>query len=138
MDKTTVVGRIGRVKLFEGDRPRLCFSLASDRSYKDRSGQKVERTQWYNCTIWGSRAASLSRYMAVGDMTLVEGQASVSTYENRDGEVVASLDLTVEDVTLLPNGRRKEEAPAPAKAAPKRAAKATRAAFDDDDLPFES
>lgn len=146
MDQTTVSGRIGRISLADGERPRLSFSIASDRSYKDRNGAKVERTQWYNCTLWGNRAIALSQYMAVGDMTLIQGQVGVSTYENREGEVVASLDLTVSDVTLLPNARREsgaqEASPAPKRAAAPRkgkapARKAVAHDFDEDGLPFD-
>jgi single-strand DNA-binding protein len=81
-------GRLGNdpeVKYTPNGQPVMSFSLAVDDSYKNGSGQKVERVTWFRCQIWGQRAESLSKYLHKGDQVFVNGRFSAREWEAKDG-----------------------------------------------------
>ena len=67
-----------------------------------------EATTWVNCTIWGDRGEKLEPYLVKGQLVGVSGEACLREYD-KDGEKRYSMDLRVNDVTLL--GKKQDSAP---------------------------
>jgi single-strand DNA-binding protein len=59
----------------------LRFSIASNRNYKDKSGEWKEETTFVNITLWGNQAERLSEKIKKGVPVLVEGRLSSYTRE---------------------------------------------------------
>lgn len=72
------------------------FSLATDESYKDKDGNKVEQTEWHNIVVWRSLAEIAEKYLKKGMLVYVEGKLTTREYTDKDNqkkyftEVVAS------------------------------------------------
>jgi single-strand DNA-binding protein len=77
------------------------FSVAVKAGYGDKA-----TTTWVNCNIWGKRGETLAQYLVKGALVGVSGECSLREYQDRDGQKKASLDVRVNDVTLL--GKRPE------------------------------
>ena len=63
-----LIGNLGKdpeVKIY-GDRKRATFTLATNESYKNDKGEKVQNTQWHNIVIWGSLAGVAQKYLKIG------------------------------------------------------------------------
>lgn len=83
------------------------FSLATNRSYKDREGEKVSETTWYRVTVWGRSAETIGRYIGKGSRVLVEGRlvpdekGNPRIWERKDGTPAASFDVSAFNVQFL-------------------------------------
>jgi single-strand DNA-binding protein len=109
--------------------PIVNFSVAVKAGYGDKA-----TTTWIRCAMWGKRGESVVEYLKKGTMVGVSGELSNREYQDKDGQKRYSLEVRVNDLTLI-GGKQdrsepsQEKAPQPAKAKP---------SFDDpyDDLPF--
>lgn len=61
------------------------FSLATNESYTDKSGNKQTLTEWHNVVIWGKLAEVMEKYGKKGQMLYVEGSLKTESYD-KDGE----------------------------------------------------
>jgi single-strand DNA-binding protein len=55
LNKAILIGRLGKdpeMRYLEGNVAKAAFPLATSESYKDKSGQKVENTNWHNIVCW--------------------------------------------------------------------------------------
>jgi single-strand DNA-binding protein len=109
------------------------FSVALNSGYGER-----KMTNWVRCNIWGERGNALAPYLTKGQQVVVSGELSQQEWTNKDGENKASLEVKVNDVTLV--GKREDHKPAAATRPPARKEHAPvpqPETFDlDDDIPF--
>ena len=117
--------------------PVVSFSVGVKAGFGDRA-----TTTWARCQMWGKRGESVAPYLKKGQLVGVSGEASLREYDKKDGSKGASLEVRVNDLTLL--GKRDTDtqysAPRPA-AAPARPQQSGGAQggfgdFGDDDIPF--
>jgi single-strand DNA-binding protein len=80
----------------------VSFSIPSDHF----EGKDKKTTTWVNCTIWGKRAEALVSHMKKGTAVMVRGSMWLREYTNRDGVLVKSLELRVDDLKFLGGGQR--------------------------------
>ena len=55
VNKVILIGRLGKdpeLKYTQGGTPVANFSLATDETWKDQSGDKQQRTEWHNIVAW--------------------------------------------------------------------------------------
>lgn len=100
MIKAQLIGRIGKdatVYNFDGGGAAINFSVAIDESYKDKQGQKVEKTTWVECTILVKDGGSTNRvnYLKKGCIVYVEGKPTSNGYKNTEGEFKHGLKFIV-------------------------------------------
>lgn len=139
----TVVGRLGRdpeMKFLPSGDPVCAFSIATDRAYTDRSGQKQKETTWFRVTVFGKQAETANQFLSKGKLVLVEGRLVVDAatggprvFTGKDGVAKAALEIAANNVRFL--SPADEQSTAPAAAAPK-ARPGAAPARSDDDVPF--
>lgn len=89
------------------------FSVATNRSWKDKDGNKQEETIWHNVSVWGNQAGPCHEYLHKSDPVLVIGQAKARAYlDKNDGTPRSSLDVRASSVQFLPKGGEKAAAAA--------------------------
>ena len=91
-----------------GETHVLGVRLATSESFKDRSGERQERTEWHRVNIWGKRGEALARFLKKGDRVLVEGSIRTSTYE-KDGETKYSTEILAYNIVLSGGGKSQGE-----------------------------
>lgn len=97
----TVLGRVGtsaELRFTPSGVAVAGFSLASNETWKDSSGQKQERVTWHRCTLWGKAAESLAEYVTKGKMIMVTGTVTARAYMGKSGEAAAGLEVKVEQL----------------------------------------
>jgi single-strand DNA-binding protein len=107
----TVVGRLGRdpeMRFMPDGSPVTSFSMATDRAYNDRNGQKQKETTWFRVSVFGKQAEVANQFLSKGRMVLVEGRLRVdpktggpATFTRQDGTVGASFEITANTVRFL-------------------------------------
>lgn len=109
----------------------VSFSVAVKSGYGDK-----EKTTWANCQMWGKRGESVLPYLGKGQLVGISGEVTLRQYDTKDGGKGVSLDVRVNDLTLLggKSGEQSEPKAKPQKAEPAQ----SNGGFDDmdSDLPF--
>ena len=108
---TTVIGRLGRdpeMRYMPNGDPVTSFSVATDRAYTDRNGQKVKETTWFRVSVFGKQAENVNQYLHKGSMVLVEGRLGIDAktggpkvFTRQDGTVSASFEIVANTVRFL-------------------------------------
>lgn len=110
--QTIIVGNLGRdpeVRFFQDGNSVCSFGVAVNESWNDRrTGERRERTTWYQVSAWGALGEACQRNLSRGSRVMVIGSVSVRAYLNRDGQPAASLDMRSREVRFL-DGRRDQE-----------------------------
>jgi single-strand DNA-binding protein len=98
-----LIGRLGKdVEVKEFDKSKKAsFTLATNDSYKNAKGEKVEDTQWHNIVIWGALAETASKYLKKGMEVCVEGRLVHRNYETDKGEKRYVTEINVNDMMML-------------------------------------
>lgn len=110
------------------------FSVAVKSGY----GEKAQTT-WARCAMWGKRGEEVAPYLTKGAQVAISGEVTLREYE-KDGQTRSSLEVRVNDLTLIGKRDTSEQAAQPAQrttsTAP--AQPATQGGFDDfeSDIPF--
>jgi single-strand DNA-binding protein len=88
VNKVILVGNVGRdpeVKFFPSGDPCATFSLATTESWKKKSGEKAEKTEWHRVEVTGKTADVVQQYVVKGQQVYVEGQISYEEWTDKDG-----------------------------------------------------
>ena len=72
------------------------FSVALSSGYGEN-----KLTTWLNCSIFGKRGESLAPYLLKGAQVAISGEFSARPYTSKAGEEKQSLEVRVNDVTLI-------------------------------------
>jgi single-strand DNA-binding protein len=107
----TIIGRLGRdpeMRYMPNGDPVTSFSVATDRQYNDRNGQKVKETTWFRVSVFGKQAETVNQFLSKGKMVLVEGRLRAdpktggpATFTRQDGTVSASFEIVANTVRFL-------------------------------------
>lgn len=130
VNRATLIGNVGNepeIRTVGGGKKLAKVSLATSRTYNDRSGQQQEKTEWHRLTFFDKLADVVEQYVHKGDRLYVEGRIEYSQTTDEKGNAKYWTDIIVHEMVMLGGSEKREPAPAKAPAAP----------FDDsDDLPF--
>jgi single-strand DNA-binding protein len=103
VNKVILIGHLGKdpeVQTFEGGRMLAKFTLATTESYKDKTGTKVEKTEWHNISMWGVQADIAQKYLRKGTPIYLEGKISTREYE-KDGVKKYFTEIIAETFNML-------------------------------------
>lgn len=95
--------------------PILKMRVATNDAYYDKEKNLVERTDWHDVVMFGTRAEPLSRLLNKGDSIVVEGSIRYSSYE-KEGVTRYRTEIVAKDLCLA--SRRKAAGPSVAQALP--------------------
>jgi len=105
MNRVTLLGRLGKdPELFSGASQVCKFSLATDKKWTDKSGQRREETQWHRVVCFGKTAETASRYLSKGSEVLIEGSIKYDSYE-KEGRTIYTTDIIADRVTFVGSAR---------------------------------
>lgn len=89
VNKVILIGNVGRnpeIRQSADGKKIANFSVATSESYKDKSGQKQEKTEWHNVVVFNSGLADLvEQYVNKGSRIYVEGSLQTRKYKDKSG-----------------------------------------------------
>ena len=99
LNKAQIIGRLGK-------EPELrngvtSFSVATDESYTDRSGQRIERTEWHNIVTFGKTAEACAQHLSKGSLVYVEGKLRTRKWQDRAGADRYTTEINADRVIFL-------------------------------------
>jgi single-strand DNA-binding protein len=107
VNKVILVGNLGadpELKYTPSNRPVCNLSVATNEVFKDKSGQRQERTEWHRVTVWGDQAENCSKYLAKGRMVYLEGRLQTRSWDDKDGKKRYSTEVVADRVVFLSGG----------------------------------
>ena len=78
------------------------FSIATNRVWNDKNGQKQEAVEFHNVVVWGRQAELASRFLNKGSLLLVEGRLQTRDWEGKDGQKRKTTEIVCERQQLGP------------------------------------
>lgn len=104
VNKVIIVGNLGRdaeVRYTPGGAAVATISLATTDVWKDKSGQRQERTEWHRVVLWGKQAETLAEYLTKGRQIYVEGRLQTRQWDDRDGNKRYTTEIRSDRIVLL-------------------------------------
>ena len=87
LNKVELIGRLGHdPELTTMQNGQVCnLSLATDESYKNQKGEKVERTEWHRIVTYNKQAEFCANYLERGNLVFIEGRLRTRKWQDRNG-----------------------------------------------------
>jgi single-strand DNA-binding protein len=105
VNKVILIGRLGKdpeIKTFDNGNSIANFSLATNETYKDRNGEKQDRTDWHNIQVGIPGLVKLvQQYFKKGDVMYLEGKLRTREYE-KEGQKRYVTEVQAETIRFLP------------------------------------
>lgn len=108
-----LLGNLGRDPSLDnvGGKDKVTFSLATSVKWKDKDGEKQEKTTWHNIVIWDKLANIAKEYLKKGSQVYLEGRTDNRQYEDKDGNKKYWSEVVVQRLQLLGKRERGEDSP---------------------------
>ena len=103
-NKVQLIGHVGQepeIKTFEGGKKLANITLATNESYTNAKGEKVEQTEWHRLTAWGKTAELIESYVIKGKEIAVEGKLTHRSYDDKDGVKRYITEVVISELLLL-------------------------------------
>lgn len=104
MNKVLLIGRLGKdVELIysRGGNAMASLNLATDESYIDREGKKVQRTEWHRVSTFGKTAENCANYLGKGSLICVEGSLQTRKWQDKNGQDRYTTEIRAQRVQFL-------------------------------------
>jgi single-strand DNA-binding protein len=114
LNKAIIIGNLTRdpeLKSLPSGIPVTTFSLATNRVWKDKDGNKQESTDYHNIVVFGRQAETTSQYLKKGSSALIEGRIQTRSWEGNDGVKKYMTEIVADRVQF---GPRRDGGSAPA------------------------
>jgi single-strand DNA-binding protein len=108
-NKVLLIGNLGQepeVRLTENGKKYARFSIATNDTYRDANGQKVNETYWHNVVAWGKLAEIAEQYLNKGKEVAVEGKLVHRNYTDKNGVKRNTTEVQVYEILLLGSSKK--------------------------------
>lgn len=127
LNKVFIIGRITadpELRTTSSGNSVTGFSIATNRYWTGKDGQKQEETEFHNVVVWGKQAETVNKFIKKGSILCIEGRLQTRTWEDKSGNARKTTEIIAEQVQFGPRPTGSVE--------DQRGNKKTR---DDDDIP---
>jgi len=105
LNKVFIIGRLTadpQLKTTPSGQSVSSFSIATNRVWNDKMGQKKEDTEFHNIVAWGRQAEVASQFLTKGSMVLIEGRLQTRTWQDQQGQNRKTTEIITERLQLGP------------------------------------
>ncbi len=147
VNKVILVGRLGKdpeTRYMTNGEAVTNVTLATSENWKDKNGEKQERTEWHNLVFYRRLAEIAGEYLKKGSQIYVEGKLQTRKWQDKEGKDRYTTEIIVNEMQMLgsksggASSFEVVEKSAPSSGGAKPAPAAKGGGFDnfDDDIPF--
>lgn len=104
LNKVMLIGNLGsdpEIRMTPSGSKVAKVSLATNRTFQDRTGQQQERTEWHRLTFFGKLADIVEQWVTKGDRLFVEGRIEYSQTQDDQGGTRYWTDIVVNEMVML-------------------------------------
>ena len=103
LNKVMLVGRLTRdveVRNTPSGQTVASISIATNRFWKDKNGQRQDQTEFHNIVLWGRLAEIAGQYLSKGQECYIEGRLQTRKYTAKDGTERRATEIVAENMQL--------------------------------------
>jgi len=104
LNKVMIIGHLGRdpeMRFTPTGKSVSSFSVACNRSWKSKNGERHTETDWFNVVAWGDLAEISKQYLSKGSMVYVEGRLQIREWVDSNGNPQKSVEIVARDIMLM-------------------------------------
>jgi single-strand DNA-binding protein len=104
VNKALLIGRLGadpEVRYTPDGMMVTNFRLATDLQWKDKNGEKLQKTEWHRIVAYGKLAEICSNYLSKGKLIFVEGRIQTRSWEDKDGVKRSTTEIIAANMQML-------------------------------------
>ncbi|MFC2131653.1 single-stranded DNA-binding protein [Bacteroidota bacterium] len=104
LNRVTLIGNLGadpELRTTTSGSKVASINIATSESYKDKSGETVEQTEWHRVVLWNWLADIADKYTKKGSKVYVEGKLKTRNYEDKDGVTRYITEIVASDLLFL-------------------------------------
>ena len=104
LNKILIIGNLGRdpeTRYSQSGMPVTSFSVATDRSWIDSSGEEHSETEWFNVICWNSLADSCKASLYKGSRVFIEGRLQTRHWKDSDDTKHSSIEIVANEIVTL-------------------------------------
>lgn len=104
LNKAQIIGNLGadpEIRSTTSGTRVATLSVATSRSWTDRSGQRQEKTEWHRVVCWDKLAEICERYLKRGDRVYIEGRIEYRQWEGQDGQTKYTTEIRAREMIML-------------------------------------
>jgi single-strand DNA-binding protein len=77
------------------------FSVATDEVWKDKSGEKVQKTEWHRIVTFSKLAEICGKYLAKGKLVYIEGRIQTRSWDDKEGKKHYTTEIIANNMKML-------------------------------------
>lgn len=107
LNKVHLIGRLGRdpeVRYMPNGDAVCNFSIATDETWKDQSGQRQTKTEWHAITLYRRMAEVAGQYLKKGSLVYIEGRIQSRKYTDKNGIERTAYEIIGSEMKMLGGG----------------------------------
>lgn len=104
VNKAILIGNLGRdpeMRYTPNGQAVTKFSIATTEKFKDKNGERQERTTWHNIVAWGRQAEVANEFLSKGRPVYIEGRIENRSYDDKDGNKRYISEIIVQRMQFL-------------------------------------
>ena len=140
VNKCIFIGNLGRdpeIRYGASGDAIANFSIACTETYKDKQGQKQEKTEWVRIVMYGRQAEIAGEYLKKGSSVYLEGRLQTRKWQNKEGQDQYTTEIVADRMQMLGGkGERKDDSGYLGKGEVTHAQKSDDILDIDSDIPF--
>ncbi len=108
LNKVMIMGRLGRdpeIKYLQSGAPMASFNVATDESWTDRNGQRMEHTEWHRVITFQRLAENCANHIGKGSLVYVEGSLQTRKWTDANGQNRYQTEIKAQRVIFLDKRR---------------------------------
>ena len=108
VNKVILLGNLGRdpeTRYTTGGDAVTNLNIATSEQWKDKNGEKQERTEWHRVVLFGRQAEIAGEYLKKGRSVYIEGRLQTRKYTDKDGVEKYSTEIVGDRMQLIGSAR---------------------------------
>ena len=104
LNKVMLIGSLGRdpeIRYMPNGDAACNLSVATSETWKDKSGEKQERTEWHRISMFGKLAEIAGQYLAKGSSVYLEGKLQTRKWTDKDGVDKYTTEIIADRMQML-------------------------------------
>ncbi len=126
LNKAIIIGRMTadpELRTTGSGQSVVSVSVATNRIWTNREGERQEDTQFHNVVVWGRQAEVVNQFLKKGSLVMIEGRLQTRTWQDNQGQNRRTTEIVAErvqfgprstadgsfDTSRAPTGKKKQE-----------------------------
>ncbi|MCK9273652.1 MAG: single-stranded DNA-binding protein [Syntrophales bacterium] len=104
INKAILVGRLGadpEVRYTQEGTMVVTLRVATDEQWKDKNGERVQRTEWHRIVVFGKLAEICGNYLSKGRLVYLEGRIQTRSWDDKDGNKRFTTEIVAQTMQML-------------------------------------